>query len=328
MSSIKPVLVGGEALYDFISTNPGAGLGGTTSFEKRPGGSPFNIAVGVRRLGTPTAFLGKFGTDQFGESLVDFLKAESVIVDYLIREPGTKTTLAFVAVDQAGKVDFSFYRDNAADISLHEFEIPQFNPQDFSLFHCGGIVLAQEPTASAYVSVFNRFVRAGVPVSLDPTIRKSLIHDESAYLGLLRRLIEHVNVLKVSDEELEFITQVSEPDTAVAQLKISAKSLVVVTAGKAGALLYRNGKRLLHVPGYKVQVAETTGCGDSFMAAVLAQLAGRSIDELGVMPTADLEPVMRFANAEAAIVATRFGAAAANPTRAEVEQFIRDYQGS
>ena len=171
MQNESPVLVGGEALYDLISTNPGAGLAGTKAFEKRVGGSPFNIAVGVRRLGTPVTFVGKFGDDQFGEGLIQFLRNEQIGVDLIVREPGTKTTLAFVAVDSAGKVDFRFYRDNAADISLRTAELKPFDPRKFSLYHCGGIVLAEEPTASAYSSIVDRFMELGVPVSLDPTIR-------------------------------------------------------------------------------------------------------------------------------------------------------------
>src|SRR6266404_8696906 len=122
MQNESPVLVGGEALYDLISTNPGAGLAGTKAFEKRVGGSPFNIAVGVRRLGTPVTFVGKFGDDQFGEALVEFLKNESIDVTHIVREEGTKTTLAFVAVDKEGKPEFRFYRDHAADISLRSDE--------------------------------------------------------------------------------------------------------------------------------------------------------------------------------------------------------------
>jgi fructokinase len=172
MNNVSPVLVGGEALYDLISTDPGAGLGGTRAFEKRAGGSPFNIAVGVRRLGIPVSFVGKIGDDQFGEALVEYLKGEQIEVDLIVREAGTKTTLAFVAVDSAGKVDFRFYRDNAADTSLHTAELKPFDPRKFSLYHCGGIVLAEEPTASAYSSIVDRFMELGVPVSLDPTIRK------------------------------------------------------------------------------------------------------------------------------------------------------------
>ncbi len=90
------VLVGGEALFDFISSNVGLGLGGSTTFEKRVGGSPFNIAVGIRRLGTSVSFVGKIGVDQFGEALATFLETESVNISNVIREEGTKTTLAFV----------------------------------------------------------------------------------------------------------------------------------------------------------------------------------------------------------------------------------------
>src|SRR6267378_1698315 len=282
MQNESPVLVGGEALYDLISTNPGAGLAGTKAFEKRVGGSPFNIAVGVRRLGTPVTFVGKFGDDQFGEGLIQFLRNEQIGVDLIVREPGTKTTLAFVAVDSAGKVDFRFYRDNAADISLHTAELKFFEPRKFSLYHCGGIVLAEEPTASAYSSIVDRFMESGVTVSLDPTIRKSLIADEETYL-----------------------TGINEPGRAVRALRVSAGALVIITLGSQGAEIYRDSERLVGVPGFSVKVVETTGCGDSFMAATLAKLAGKTPKEIAGLTPSQLEPIARFANAAAAIVASR-----------------------
>jgi fructokinase len=322
MNNVSPVLVGGEALYDLISTDPGAGLGGTRAFEKRAGGSPFNIAVGVRRLGIPVSFVGKIGDDQFGEALVEYLKGEQIEVDLIVREAGTKTTLAFVAVDSAGKVDFRFYRDNAADTSLHTAELKPFDPRKFSLYHCGGIVLAEEPTASAYSSIVDRFMELGVPVSLDPTIRKSLIADEETYLNRIRRLAEKVNVLKLSDEELSYLTGVNDPGRAVRALRVSAGALVIVTLGSKGAAIYRDRERLLSVPGFSVKVVETTGCGDSFMAATLAKLAGKTPKEIAGLTPSQLEPIAQFANAAAAIVATRYGAAEANPTREEVESFL------
>jgi len=322
MQNESPVLVGGEALYDLISTNPGAGLAGTKAFEKRVGGSPFNIAIGVRRLGTPVTFVGKFGDDQFGEGLIQFLRNEQIGVDLIVREPGTKTTLAFVAVDSAGKVDFRFYRDNAADISLHTAELKPFDPRKFSLYHCGGIVLAEEPSASAYSSIVDRFMELGVPVSLDPTIRKSLIADEETYLNRIRRLAEKVNVLKLSDEELSYLTGIDDPGRAIRALRVSAGALVIITLGGQGAEIYRDSERLVSVPGFSVKVVETTGCGDSFMAATLAKLAGKTPKEIAGLGPAQLEPIARFANAAAAIVATRYGAAEANPTREEVESFL------
>jgi fructokinase len=317
------VLVGGEALFDFFSTDIGAGLGGSTGFEKRAGGSPFNIAVGVRRLGVPVSYVGKLGVDQFGDALVEFLERESIDVGNVIREPGTKTILAFVAVDKEGKPEFKFYRDNAADVSLKREELNRVNPEAFSLFHCGGIVLADEPAASAYLSLADRFVASGIPVSLDPTVRRSLIQEPARYLNFLSELIKRVTILKVSDEELQFLTGITANyDEAIKELPVRRDGLVFVTLGSAGSSVYRAGEKIAHTSGFPVKVVETTGCGDSFMAATLAQLAGKSAAELAALGEKELTAIMQFSNAAAAIVATRVGAAEANPTRPEVEQFI------
>jgi fructokinase len=324
MSTMLPVLVGGEALFDFIATEVGHGLGGSRTFQKRVGGSPFNIAVGVRRLGVPVSFVGKIGVDRFGDALVDFLIAESIDVTHVVREPGTKTILAFVAVDQQGKPEFHFYRDHAADDSIRSDELLNVTPSSFSLYHSGGIVLAEEAAAAAYASLVDRFYAAKVPISLDPTVRGSLIQDPDRYRSFLHQIIEKVSILKVSDEELLFLTGTADFHSAVRALPIRRGALVFVTLGAKGASVYRNGVKLADAAGFEVKAVETTGCGDCFMAAVLAAAAGSSIDELAEVASNALHSVMRFANAAAAIVATRVGAAEANPKRQEVEQFIAD----
>jgi fructokinase len=311
------VLVGGEALFDFISTTVGAGLGRSTSFDKRAGGSPFNIAVGIRRLGVPTSYVAKLGVDQFGDALAAFLQSESVGLSNVIREEGTKTTLAFVAVDKEAKPEFRFYRDHAADISLRSEELNRVEPDLYSIFHCGGI-------ASAYAALADRFAAQNIPVSLDPTVRRSLISDADRYLSLLRGIASKVSILKVSDEELQFMTGTDDFDSAVKKLPMKKGALVFVTLGKAGSSVYRDGNKLAETPGYPVKVVETTGCGDSFMAATLSQLAGNSVAQLAEVEPEKLEAVMRFSNAAAAIVATRVGAAEANPTRSEVETFLAE----
>jgi fructokinase len=318
------VLVGGEALFDFISTTVGLGLGRSTSFDKRAGGSPFNIAVGIRRLGIPTSYVAKLGVDQFGDALAEFLQSESVDLTNVIREEGTKTTLAFVAVDKDAKPEFRFYRDHAADISLRSDQLTAVEPDLYSIFHCGGIVLAEEPSASAYAALADRFAAQNIPVSLDPTVRKSLITDARRYLSLLQRIARIVSILKVSDEELQFMTDTDDFDSAVKKLPMKEGALVFVTLGKSGSAVYRDGNKLAESPGYPVKVVETTGCGDSFMAATLSQLAGNSAEQLAQIEPEKLASVMRFSNAAAAIVATRVGAAEANPTRAQVEAFLAE----
>lgn len=324
MVNSPQVLVGGEALFDFISTTVGLGLGRSLSFDKRAGGSPFNIAVGIRRLGVATSYVAKLGVDQFGDALAAFLQSESVDLSNVIREEGTKTTLAFVAVDKDAKPEFRFYRDHAADIALRADELAGVDPELYSIFHCGGIVLAEEPSSSAYAALADRFAAHNIPVSLDPTVRKSLISDADRYLTRLRGIASKVSILKVSDEELQFMTGTEDFDTAVKRLPMKKGALVFVTLGKSGSSVYRDGNKLAETPGYPVKVVETTGCGDSFMAATLSQLAGNSIAQIAALEPDKLAAVMRFSNAAAAIVATRVGAAEANPTRAEVEAFLAE----
>src|SRR6266436_2017080 len=230
MRNLSPVLVGGEALFDFISAEIGSGLGASKTFEKRIGGSPFNIAVGVRRLGVPVSFVGKFGDDQFGEALVEFLKNESIDVTHIVREEGTP--------------EFRFYRDHAADISLWSDELSELQPDVFSVCHFCGIVLAEEPSASAYASLADRFVEKRIPVSLDPTIRQSLISDPDRYRSFLRRMIEKVSILKVSDEELWFLTGTKDFDAGVRALPTKEGALVFVTLGREGASVYRDGIKI------------------------------------------------------------------------------------
>jgi len=212
--------------------------------------------------------------------LAAFLDTESVDISNVIREEGTKTTLAFVAVDRDAKPEFRFYRDQAADISLRIDELALVQPASFSVHHCGGIVLAEEPSASAYVSLVDRFFEQDIPVSLDPTVRKSLISDSDSYLALLRKIAAKVSILKVSNEELQFMTGIEDFDRAVKALPMKKGALVFITLGKAGSSVYRDGNKLAPVPGFPVKVVETTGCGDCFMAATLAQLAGQSVAQL------------------------------------------------
>ena len=126
----------------------------------------------------------------------------------------------------------------------------------------------------------------------------------------------------VSDEVLQFLTGTNDFDRGVKGVPMKRGALVVVTLGRSGSSVYRDGSKLSQVPGFSVKVVETTGCGDCFMAATLAQLAGNSISQLAEITADQLASVMRFANAAAAIVATRVGAAEANPTLDEVEQFL------
>ena len=156
---LKPALCGGEILLDFISKETGKGLDHSTLFEKRPGGSIFNVAVGLKRLGVSVSFLTKIGGDEFGQGLMDIIREDKINTECLKRDADLKTTLAFVAINKERKPEFRFYREKAADTMLTISEIRDINPKNYSIYHFGSISLLEKPASDAYLEVLNMFLR-------------------------------------------------------------------------------------------------------------------------------------------------------------------------
>lgn len=318
---MKTVLCAGEILYDFISTTVGAGLAGSSLFEKKPGGSPFNIAVGTARLGLPTAFLVKLGTDEFGQALRKLVLSENISPKFMVEGAGQNTTLAMAALDKAGVPEFRFYRDNAADVSLEAEEIPEISPDEIGLFQFGSISLATEPAATAYLKTFRNVKKLGITTSLDPNIRPNLVNGNEGYAKRIRSILGKVDILKMSDADLFWLTGKNTLDDAIDVLPRNKSGILVVTEGSHGATGFIKKERI-RVAGYPVTVAETTGCGDSFMAGFIAKFMTLTEGDVKALTPELLKECMRYANACAAIVATRFGAANSMPKPREVAEFL------
>ncbi|MDR1885636.1 MAG: carbohydrate kinase [Synergistaceae bacterium] len=323
---IKRVICAGDILYDFISTEKGQGLAGSTLFEKKQGGSPFNIAIGLARLGVPVGFLVKIGDDEFGAALKDFLAAEGVDSDVIVDGPGRGTTLAMAAVDREGKVEFRFYRENSADISLTADEIPPLDAARTSAIMLGSIAIADNPVGEALIGVYENMRERGVLTALDPNVRPLYVDSRPIYRERVTRLMRDADVLKLSDDDLFWLAGSGSRsvDENLARIQYNKSGLVIVTEGSGGArALWRGGE--IRVPGYRVEVAETTGCGDAFMAGILSKLA--PLGRTGVMNIGPdlLRETVKWANACAAMVATRYGAASSMPRASEVEDFMRKF---
>ncbi|NLL37332.1 MAG: carbohydrate kinase [Fretibacterium sp.] len=316
----KLVLCSGEILYDFLSTTPGVGLGKSESFEKRPGGSPFNIAVGLARLGQRTAFLTKLGDDAFGLELRDLIEREGIDLRYIVKGKGQNTTLAMAAIDADGKPEFRFYRDNAADVSLTRSEVPEIHPSDLAIYHFGSVALGEPPASETYIQIFHEMKRAGVLTALDPNIRPLYLRDKPHFRPRLLEWISQVDVLKLSDDDLAWTSERSGVEEGLAALPLNPDGLVIVTEGARGARALWQG-RTVRVPGFAVKVAETTGCGDSFLAGTLFCLA--PLASLSCLDEAKLVETLRFSCACSALVASRRGAANAMPSLEETEAFLR-----
>jgi len=314
------ILCAGEILFDFISKSPNKGLGESELFEKRPGGSPFNVAVGLAKLGTDVSFLTKIAQDQFGKVLFECLKENGVNTDCSFTVEGLKTCLAFAAVDAQGKAEYEFYRDNAADTRLELRDIENLNYEKFNIFHFGSIALIDEPTSSTLVSLFDNFISRGLLTSFDPNVRMSLLKNREKYNNLVKSIIKKVDILKMSDDDLFYITEKRDVNQAITTLSLKKGAILFITLGSQGSLIYKDGI-IKRVPGYKVKVVETVGCGDSFMAGILYKLKDFSKDDLQSISVEELVDYADFANKCAAIVATKQGAANAMPTLSEVRQF-------
>jgi len=310
----------GEILMDFT---PLGGDPGLMRFQARAGGSPANVAVGLARLGVRVEFAGKVSTDFFGRYLVQHLEKEGVGTRFLSRSPA-HSTLAFVAFDQDGP-SFTFYRAGTADTQLGSEELPR-SIDESDVLHFGSISLLASSTSETVLALVDR-LRGGCLLSLDPNIRPSLIADAGAYRRTLDRAFRAADILKVSTEDLRWLTPGCSPESAAAQLLALGPVLVVVTLGRNGCYA-RMPTGEIRVPAPRVDVADTVGAGDAFSSGLLARLAvvgltsRPSLEQAG---SATVQEVLEFATATAALTCTRTGA---DPPRwDEVDQFLRDRPG-
>ncbi|MCD6463539.1 MAG: carbohydrate kinase [Thermotogae bacterium] len=319
---MKSVLCAGEVLWDFQSRSCYEGLGKSSIFVKNPGGSPANVAVGLSKLGAEVTFLGKVGKDTFGVALVETLQRFGVDTSRMILANNMKTTLAFVAINEEGKPEYEFYRENAADTYLTIEEVKNLQVQDYSLFHTGSLALTRDPTASTLMKLYTRFHDEHILTSLDPNIRQGSWDDENRYITRLKTLCRMVDILKLNEADLYYITGEKEFEVALEKLADMRKEKITfITLGEKGSLVMKN-HQIKQIEGFKVRVVDTTGCGDAYMAAVLARLHGRSILELRELRIDELEEIALFASAAASIAATRLGAMGTMPTLREIEEFL------
>ncbi|CUH41886.1 carbohydrate kinase family protein [Ruegeria atlantica] len=301
------ILCCGEALIDMIAEPT---VSGSRGFVPHSGGAVFNTAIALGRLGAPAGLLTGLSTDMFGQQLADALQASHVEASHLIRSD-RPTTLAFVQLVD-GHATYSFVDENSAGRMLMPEDMPKQLPAVSALYF-GGISLACEPCADAYAALLERH-GSDRAVMLDPNIRPGFIKDQSRYRTRLNRMIAQSDIVKVSDEDLDWI--VPGPETLAEKVPLllqAGPSLVIVTRGSDGASGYLADGSETSVPVKAVEVVDTVGAGDTFNAGVLAEL-----DRAGRLTKANLRTldpdVLRAALAKGAdVAAITVSRAGANP---------------
>lgn len=309
----------GEILIDF--TPCGKSAAGQRIFEQNPGGAPANVLTCLSKCGKKTAFIGKVGKDMHGAFLKSVLEENDICTDGLLEDENVFTTLAFVALSDSGERSFSFARKPGADTCLKKEEIRKDLIANSKVFHIGSLSLTSEPVKSATFYALELAKEYGCIISYDPNYRAPLWDSREKAIEGMRSVLSFVDVMKLSDEETELLTGISDPETAAKKLLENGISIVAVTLGADGALICTK-EGCERVKGYQVQMVDTTGAGDSFWGGFLTQLL-----DSGKMPCeVSLKEAAAFAdygNAVASLCVEKRGAIPAMPTKAEIEKRMK-----
>lgn len=310
----------GELLIDFIPTVTGTGLTDAPAFIKAPGGAPGNVAVGLARLGVPSAFMGKVGDDPFGHFLANTLAEAGVDVGPLCFSTEARTALAFVSLRADGEREFMFYRHPSADMLFNPREVDVDAINRAKLLHFGSISLIGEPSRSATLYAVDTARAAGCLISYDPNLRLPLWSDANAAREGMLLGLQKAHVVKLSDDESEFLTGMSNLKNACKALWHDELKLMVVTRGRAGCV-YFTPAVTGEVASFTVEAVDTTGAGDGFVAGLLQGLLA---DPAIFQDEARLRELCRFANAVGALATTVRGAIPALPERERVQRFLNN----
>lgn len=311
------VIACGELLIDFVSTESGVSLVQAPAFVKAAGGAPANVAVGVARLGYRAGFMGQVGDDDFGHFLAETLTANGVDTAGLRFSPEARTALAFVSLRADGERDFMFYRHPSADMLWRPEDVAADYARNTRIFHYGSISLIGEPSRSATFMALECARSGGALISYDPNLRLPLWPSpDRARQGILDGMA-YADVVKVSEEELFFLTGQEELVPGAAHLWHAGLRLLVVTRGAAGCVYFMENARGA-IPGFAVSAVDTTGAGDGFVAGLLAGLLDGGLQ----WRRTTVEAALRLGNAVGALTTTRRGAIPALPSRVAVNAFL------
>ena len=295
------IIVAGEALMDLTP----AQIGEVAGYVPHPGGSPYNVAVGLGRLGVQVAFAGRISTDHFGRTLRDHLAESRVVLDH-VAKADDPSTVAFVHLGD-GEPEYSFYAEGTADRMLTPAHLGHL-PTGAGL-HVGSISLVLEPSASTLEGLLRQESRRRL-ISLDPNVRAGLIDDPPAYRARFSDWVELVDVLKLSAADLAWLVPGRAVDEAIAAWLAAGVVLVLLTDGANGASAHTAGASA-QVPSPQVAVTDTVGAGDAFTAGALAHLHDQgwhTRDHVTERSPHDLRALLTNANAVAADTCTRSGA--------------------
>jgi fructokinase len=300
-------LVCGEALFDFFSENDVNAQASKVNYKAIAGGSPFNVAVGLRRLGIDVALFAGLSSDYLGRRLQQVLQEEGVRPDYL-QDVDAPTTLAMVAVGADGSPHYSFRGEGCADRQLLPGHLPELGAEVRGL-HIGSFSLVVQPIADTLLALVRRESGKRL-ISLDPNVRLNPEPNIELWRERINTLVEHADLIKVSDEDLNLLYPERDPQSVIHGWLEHRCQLVFLTRGGQGATVFSRRHGSWSAPACAVVMADTVGAGDTFQAALIAWLTEQQLDSvegLQRLSREQIDAMLTFAVNAAALTCGKTG---------------------
>jgi fructokinase len=299
------IIVCGEALFDVF--NDGDTAGGY-ALSARVGGSPFNLAIGLARLGMRPMFFGGLSTDMFGRKLADTLEREGVDLSGAPR-PAAATALVTVDLDAGGVPAYTLYGTATAERAPTPADLARV-PADAAAIHVGSYCMAVEPVATTLMALVTR-QRGRSLIVFDPNVRLTIQPERGVWTNAVAWMLPMTDLLKISDEDIGHLYPGLTPRAFMEMALRAGVALVVVTRGGNGVLAATSALAPLELPALSVNVVDTVGAGDTFQAALLSYLSRHGLLTRGALEALDaptLQAALAFAGVAAAITCSRRGA--------------------
>lgn len=306
----------GELLIDF--TENGISQQGNPIMEANPGGAPCNVLAMLTKLGYKTAFIGKVGKDIFGRQLKQTVSEIGIDITDLAEDENVNTTLAFVHTLEGGDRAFSFYRNPGADMMLSESDVNSKLIENSKIFHYGSLSMTNPMCEAATKKAIEIAEKSGCILSFDPNLRENLWNDLDTAREKIEYGLKHCDILKISDNEIQWLTGEMDFDKAIASLKNKYNiPLILLSLGKNGSRAYSQ-TGYASAPITPAETIETTGAGDTFCGCILSKVLEYGMKDFS---NNELKEMLVFANTAAAIITTRKGALKVMPERDEIYKF-------
>lgn len=306
----------GEALIDFIPSKMGCEFDEVSAFYPKIGGAPANVCGAYAALGANARLLTQLGDDPFGHKIIKELNSYGIDTHCITLTDKANTALAFVSLDKNGGRTFSFYRKPSADMLYSKESIKAEYFEDVYALHFCSVSLGDFPMKEAHMAAIEYAEKANALISFDPNLRFNLWNDPKALKQTVWEFIPLSNILKISDEEIEFLTGENNIENALSNLFIGNVKLIVYTCGEKGAMAFTKTTHCCRSTR-KVDVKDTTGAGDGFIGSFLYKMkdAGIGVDCIDRLTEEQLKYLLDFSNEFCALSVMKYGAIESYPKK-------------